>query len=148
MRLRLKPITLLLALLAVALFPFGWIAQIWPPADWIGASLFSSEAAHAVGHALIFLAVGAALLHTFPALRRRPAVYLGLVLAVAVGQESLQIVYKGRGLALNDLTDIGTDLVAAGLVMALWYGWQKAEGQQTSHDGRKDPYDPAPGRRG
>lgn len=111
----------LAALLALTLFPLGWLAEISPPFERLAGALFASEAAHAVGHSLLFAAVGAALLAAFPGLRRRPIVYLALILALAIGQEAFQLLYKQRGVALNDLTDIGTDLVAAGLVMALWY---------------------------
>lgn len=111
----------LAALLALALFPVGWLAQLSSLANRLGGVLFPNEAAHAVGHSLLFMAIGLALLVAFPPLRRRPLSYLGIILAVAIGQESFQLLYKGRGVVLNDLTDIGTDLVAAGLVIALWY---------------------------
>lgn len=109
----------LLALLALALFPFGWLAEQWAWVDRIATFLFATEAAHAVGHATIFALVGTALLTLFPALRRRPLAYLALVLLVAVAQEGFQLLYKGRGVAINDITDIGTDLVAAGVVFAI-----------------------------
>ncbi|NTU81266.1 MAG: hypothetical protein HGA45_18110 [Chloroflexales bacterium] len=116
-----KPYAPLMLVLALTLFPFGWLTKLSSQANAIADVLFPTEAAHAVGHTLIFIALGAALLAAFPALRRRPPVYMAIILSVALGQEGFQLLYKGRGVVLNDLTDIGTDLVAAGLLVALWY---------------------------
>jgi hypothetical protein len=121
----------LAALIILALFPVGWLTHLSDVADSIAGLLFPNEAAHAVGHSLLFGAIGAALLAAFPPLRRRPALYFGLILAVALGQEAFQLLYKQRPVVLNDVTDIGTDLVAAGVVMALWYNWSRAR-----HSGR------------
>lgn len=112
-------LVLLVVLLIVVLIPYGSIAERQP---WFGAivnGLFASEAAHAVAHTLGFIAVGSFLLRIFPGLLARPWLYFGLILAVALAQEGLQLLMKGRGVVLNDITDIGTDLVAAGLVFAL-----------------------------
>ena len=109
----------LIALVVLALIPYGWLAELWPWFAQIATFLFATEAAHAVGHALIFACVGTAMLAVFPALRRQPWRYLALILVVATTQESLQLLYKGRGVVRNDLTDIGTDLVAAGVMFAL-----------------------------
>ena len=130
---RYAPLTLLLALI---LFPFGWLTVLSPQADAIGNIFFPDETAHAIGHSLIFSALGVALLVGFPALRRRPVRYLALVLAVAVGQELFQLAYKGRGVVLNDLTDIATDMVAAGLVLALWDSWRIADSREPRADSR------------
>lgn len=112
-------LTPLLALLAFALFPYGWLAQHSAPFRHLAYGVFFSEAAHAVGHTLLFLVVGGALLACFPGLLRRPGRYLALVALIAVAQEGLQLLYKGRGVVVNDITDIGIDLVAAALVFAL-----------------------------
>ncbi|GAB4432364.1 MAG: hypothetical protein OHK0015_19760 [Chloroflexi bacterium OHK40] len=113
---RLSP---LLLLVLFTLLPYGWFAQHWPWLDAVASWLFATEAAHAVGHALSFGALGAALLTVFPALCARPGLYLAIVLAVALGQEGLQLLYKGRGVIVNDMTDLGTDMVAAVVVLAL-----------------------------
>jgi hypothetical protein len=113
---RLAPLAILVI---VALIPYGWIAEHWAWLDAIVELLFASEAAHAVGHTLIFAAVGATLLWIFPGLLARPWPYFGLILIVALAQEGLQLLTKSRGVVLNDLTDIGTDLVAAGLALAI-----------------------------
>jgi hypothetical protein len=115
-RARLAP---LVALTLLVLLPYGWIAEHLAWLDALVELLFATEAAHALGHAVAFAAVGSALLWIFPGLLERPWGYLGLALLVALGQEGLQLITKGRGVVLNDLTDIGTDLVAAGLIFAL-----------------------------
>lgn len=109
----------LLALVALALVPYGWIAEANPWMQPIVYGLFATEAAHAVGHSLIFFVIGAALLYMFPDLAERPGRFLGLILLIGVGQEGLQLLYKGRGLILNDITDLGIDLVGASLALAL-----------------------------
>jgi hypothetical protein len=137
------PLIALAALLAVALFPFGWLTEVWPAFDQLMGFLFASEAAHAVGHSVIFALVGSALLVAFPALRRRPGLYLLVILAIGIGQEAFQLLYKGRPVALNDVTDLGTDLVAAGVVWALWYiGLREKAPQIGGHHAQ------TPGRRG
>jgi hypothetical protein len=115
-RARLAP---LVALLIIILLPYGWFAEHLAWLDALVEQLFASEAAHALAHAVGFAAVGAAMLWIVPALLARPWPYFGLILIVALAQEGLQLLTKGRGVVLNDLTDIGTDLVAAGLIFAL-----------------------------
>lgn len=132
----------LIALLALALFPVGWLTELSPAIHRIGSFLFPDEAAHAIGHSLLFASIGAALLLLFPALRRRPGRYFAIILAVALGQEAFQLLYKGRGVVVNDLTDIGTDLVAAGVVIALWYIGSRGRGpalgdERAQHAGRR-----------
>lgn len=138
-----RPLSLLIVLLAIALFPFGWLAEVWPLFDRFTGFLFASEAAHAVGHSLIFALIGTALLVAFPALRGRFGLYMLIIGLVGIGQESFQLLYKNRPVVLNDVTDLGTDLVAAGVVWGLWYiGTQ----QQAHARGRHHAQNP--GRRG
>jgi len=127
----------LLALVVFALIPYGWLAELWPWAEQIGTFLFATETAHAVGHALIFACVGAAMLAVFPTLRRQPWRYLALIFVVAIAQEGFQLPYKGRGVVLNDFTDIGTDLVAAGVVFAL--AWASVAQRKGAAGGTADP---------
>lgn len=103
----------LLVLVVLTLVPYGWIAEHSPLVRRLVYGLFSSEAAHWVAHALTFAAIGAAMLVRFPRLLGRPWVYLGLILLIALGQEGLQLIYKGRGVIANDIFDIGLDLAAA-----------------------------------
>jgi hypothetical protein len=121
---RLSP---LLALLVVALVPYGWVARFVPMFGVFVDGAFSSDAAHAIGHSLIFAVIGAALLRVFPGLLRRPWLYHGLILLVGIGQEGFQLLYKGRGVVRNDLTDLGIDLVAAATVFALARLWSRRD---------------------
>ncbi len=148
MRNNIRAYALLTALLAFALFPFGWLTKYSDFADRLIDTLFPNEAAHAVGHSLLFLAIGAALLAVFPALRRRPGRYFGLVLLVAVAQEGLQLLYKRRPVVINDITDIGVDLVAAGVMFALWYMWMRAAGRAAAEQRQDGRHAQATGRRG
>lgn len=109
----------LFALLVFALIPYGWIAENNPAFGRFANWLFATEAAHAVGHSLIFAGIGSALLACFPALLRQPWRYVGLILLIGVAQEGLQLAYKGRGVILNDLTDLAIDLLAACVVYAI-----------------------------
>lgn len=111
----------LIALVGLFLVPYGWLAEISPDLDFLFNVVFHSQIAHIVGHGLIFALIGAAALRRFPDLRARPALYLGLILLVALAQEALQMPFKG-GLHLADtLSDIGVDLVAAATILFVMY---------------------------
>ncbi|MBC8160353.1 MAG: hypothetical protein H7Z42_03965, partial [Roseiflexaceae bacterium] len=112
-------------LLAVALFPVGWLSERWQPAGWLTNALFSTVEAHALGHAAIFAALGAAALLAFPALQRRPWQFLAIMLALAVGQEAFQLMYKQRPIVFDDIRDLGPDLIGAVVALAgvrFWRG--------------------------
>lgn len=110
---------LLAALLAGALFPFGWLAEQWPAfGDWVYA-VFPNDAAHWAGHAAIFGALGAAALTIWPTLLRRPARYAALILAFALAQELMQRSYKGLRINRDDLLDLCVDVAAAAVVFAV-----------------------------
>jgi hypothetical protein len=111
--------------LALVLFPIGWLGEIWRPFGRVVDDLFSTVWAHAIGHASLFCLLGLLALAIFPALRRRPWRYLGLLLLAGVGQEAFQLLYKGRLLLFDDMRDLVTDLVgllAAFAIVWLW-GW-------------------------
>jgi hypothetical protein len=111
---RLSP---LLAVLALVLFPLGWLAEIWRPFGVVVDRLFPTVWEHAIGHSTLFFLLGAAALIALPALRRRPWRYLGLLLLAGVGQEAFQLLYKRRLLVFDDARDLATDLL--GLLAAL-----------------------------
>lgn len=131
MKISLRHLAPLTVLLAFALFPLGWLTEFSALAHHVGGVLFPNELAHAIGHTLLFMTIAAALLRYFPALLGHPALFFTLVLAVAIGQEGFQLLYKQRGVVLNDLTDIGIDLMAAGMVFALWYSRARASAAPT-----------------
>ena len=107
--------------LALVLFPFGWLGEVWRPFGQVIDSLFSTAWAHAIGHSALFCLLGLLVLAIFPALRRWPWRYLGLLLLAGVGQEAFQLLYKGRLLLFDDLRDLATDLF--GLLLAFAIVW-------------------------
>src|SRR5689334_3359637 len=100
----------LLAVLALILFPFGWLGEVWPAFGQVLGVVFATARQHAVGHSILFVLLGLAGLLVWPALQRRPGRYLGLALLAASGQESLQLLYKQRPLVYDDYRDVAVDL--------------------------------------
>src|SRR5213593_2418364 len=86
----------LLVLLALTLFPFGWLGELWPAFGRGIDQLFPTDGWHAVGHASLFCLLGLVALTVLPQLRARPLRYLGALLLVGIGQEFFQMLYKGR----------------------------------------------------
>ncbi|MCG8346269.1 MAG: hypothetical protein MI924_00630 [Chloroflexales bacterium] len=109
----------LLALLAIALFPFGWLGEIWPAFGALLSWHFDTVLAHAVGHMLIFSMLGIVLLYSFPKLLSHPLWYFGLIMLAALGQEGFQLLYKQRSLVVDDFRDLAIDLIVGGLVFAI-----------------------------
>ena len=101
------------ALGALVLFPFGWLGEQWPPFGHLLDWLFATNRAHAVGHAILFFLLGLALLSVFPRWQARLGLYMAVMLAAGIGQESFQLLYKGRPLAFDDFRDLVVDLTAA-----------------------------------
>ncbi len=109
--------------LAVVLFPFDWLANVWPAYASLFDVVFATPLSHEIGHATMFFLISLLALLSVPALSQRPALYFGLLLLVAVGQEAIQAlakqqlptIYDGRDL-LMDLTGI----VIAYLVALAW----------------------------
>ena len=102
------------SLIALALFPYGWLAERWRLFGWVTDFVFGTELAHIVGHLILFAGVGTAVLLTFPRLQTRPRLYFGLILIVGFLQEVLQLTtFKGRPFATDELLDIIVDLLGA-----------------------------------
>ena len=110
---------LLASALLLALAPIGWLGEVWRPLGSVLDGRFNSVAAHALAHAGIFFLLGLALPAAFPAVRARPLWFFGFLLAVAIGQEGIQLLYKQRPLVFDDLRDIVTDLVGMAAAFAL-----------------------------
>jgi glycopeptide antibiotics resistance protein len=126
-----SPMMLLLPLLglALALFPLGWLAQVWQPFGRLVDGLFPTAWAHAIGHASLFCLLGL-LLAAIPTQRRRPWFYLGILLLAGIGQETFQMLYKGRLQRFDSARDIATDLLGGLLALGLaqgWARWQRRE---------------------
>ncbi len=114
----------LLVGLALALFPFGWLGEVWPGfGRWLGG-VFNSDWMHAVGHSLIFCLVGLIVLNLFPSLLVRPRRYLSLTLVIGLGQEAIQLLYKRRSAQFDDFRDLLSDLAGLLIALAITWLWQ------------------------
>ena len=113
----------LLVLLALILFPFGWLGQQSPAFGRGLDHVFSTDRRHAIGHAALFCLMGLATLIVLPSLHARPLRYLGMLVLVGIGQEFFQLLYKRRLLLFDDGRDLLTDLagmIAAFVVVWIW----------------------------
>jgi hypothetical protein len=115
----------LLVLLALTLFPFGWLGELWPAFGRGLDRVFSDDGRHAIGHAALFCLLGCATLLLLPRLRARPAMYLVMLMLVGVGQEFFQMLYKRQLLLFDDSRDLLTDLAGVAVAFALVWCWQK-----------------------
>ena len=107
--------------LALTLFPFDWLATIWPAYAVLFDRVFASAASHHIGHSVLFCVVGLAILVVVPALRTRPWQYAVLVVCGALGQEAIQALAKRQWPHWGDARDIGFDLL--GLALAFVATW-------------------------
>jgi hypothetical protein len=102
------------ALVGLALFPYGWLAERWRLFGWVTDFVFGTELAHIVGHLVLFGVLGTAVLRLFPRLQRHPRLYFTLIFWLGLAQEILQLVsFKKRPFAANELLDITVDLLGA-----------------------------------
>lgn len=122
----------LLVLLGLILFPFGWLGDQIPALGLFLGWLFATAREHAIGHALLFLSLGLAMLIAFPALAKRPWHYHSLMLLIAVFQECFQLLYKARPLVFDDARDVVTDIIGAMLAFTLMRGWRRRVGSKNS----------------
>ncbi|MBX0327235.1 hypothetical protein K2Z83_06015 [Oscillochloris sp. ZM17-4] len=127
----------LIILVGVALLPYGLVAQQSPALEYLFYKVFDGLPAHIVGHAAIFAAIGTLALKHIPALRGRPAAYAALILLVALGQEGLQVIYKGHLYLGDTLGDLLVDLIAAAAVFATW--WQATRSVRAQQRGAAAP---------
>ena len=110
----------------LVLFPFDWLAEVWPAYAALFDRVFVNARAHMVGHATLFGIAGLLVLYAFPALRARPGRYLLVMALGAVGQEALQAlakremptIYDGRDLLLDLVGFVAAYLVVIGLRLA------------------------------
>lgn len=112
----------LLAALAVTLFPFDWLEEVWPAYGRVFDVVFATALSHEIGHTTIFLLAGLFVLLSIPLLQRRPLLYVGLMLAVAVGQEALQALSKWELPTIWDGRDLFFDLTGSVLAFLLLWG--------------------------
>jgi class 3 adenylate cyclase len=101
------------------LFPFDWLAGVWPAYASLFDRVFASAASHHIGHAALFGLVGLAMLAVWPSLRRKPALYGTVMLGGALLQEAIQAIAKADLPNPGDALDIVFDLLGAAVVFAL-----------------------------
>lgn len=107
----------LLLFIATALFPFGWLATVWPGFSAVADFIFGTELAHIMGHYTVFVLLGGGVLLIFPRLRQRFWLYFGLMLLLGFMQEFLQIAsFKHYFPAWDEVLDLTMDLLGAGTV--------------------------------
>jgi hypothetical protein len=113
----------LLAALILVLFPFDWLADVWPAYGQVFDIVFATALAHHIGHATIFFIGALFVLYAFPTLRTRPFLYFLLLLLGAVGEESIQALFKLHLPTLGDGQDVLFDLIGIALAYVIIYLW-------------------------
>jgi hypothetical protein len=108
--------------LVLVLFPFDWLANVWPAYRQAFEQVFVGARGHHIGHSALFFIVGLLVLINFPSLRSRPLLYFGLLISAAIAQEAVQDLFK---FVLPDLTD-SLDLLfdAVGFTIAYLVVWR------------------------
>lgn len=121
-----KRLIMLLWLLGI-LLPMAWFTRFSAMYSRLFQSVFSPLWMHVLTHAFLF-AVLAYLLASFVTPRMSlvtrkhvTLVILALVLVVALTQEGLQLLYKSRPPGLDELFDLGVDLVGASVGMLVFW---------------------------
>lgn len=105
---------MLAGLVSGALFPYGWLADISPKFERGLEWVFRSDAAHVVGHLLVFGLLATAVLLLFPGLRKRPFLFYTLILTLGLAQEGLQLLsFKHHFFSSGELFDLGVDFCSA-----------------------------------
>ncbi len=94
----------------LVLFPFDWLADVWPAYGRLFDVVFATALAHHVGHATIFFVAGLVALLALAALRARPALYFAVMTLSALGEETLQSLFKLHLPTLGDGRDLLFDL--------------------------------------
>jgi len=113
-------LTVLAVLLGIVLFPYGWLANNWWVMRWIEDAFFETELSHWVGHVVMYGALTTAVLIVFPHLLNQPRRYFGLIFAIGLVQETLQLItFKHHFFTTNELFDLMVDLIAAGIVFVV-----------------------------
>lgn len=109
----------LILFITIALFPFGWLATVWPGFSAVADFIFGTELSHIIGHFAVFGLMGAGVLLLFPGLQQRFWLFLGLMLLLGLMQEFLQIAsFKHVIPAFDEVLDLTMDLMGA---MAIFY---------------------------
>lgn len=110
--------------LVLVLFPFDWLANIWPAYRQLFEQVFIGARQHHIGHSALFFIVGLLVLVSFPALRSRPLLYLGLMISAAIAQEAVQDLFKLQLPDPADSLDLIFDVIGFIIAYLVVWGWQ------------------------
>lgn len=115
----------LILFITIALFPFGWLATVWPGFSAVADFIFGTQLSHIVGHFAAFVLMGGGVLLLFPSLRQRFWFYFGLMFLLGLVQEFLQIAsFKHIIPAFDELLDLTMDML--GTVAVFYYLGRKS----------------------
>lgn len=114
--------------LVLVLFPFDWLATVWPAYRQAFEQVFVGAREHHIGHSSLFFIVGLLVLVSFPALRSRPLLYFGLLISAALAQEGVQDLFKFLLPDLTDSLDLLYDAVGFTIAYLVVWGWQIISG--------------------
>lgn len=118
-------------LIALALFPYGVLAEQSRVFRFVIYRIFDTELSHIIGHFVIFSFIGTAVLLAFPKLFRTPILYLSVMLNMAWIQEFLQLAtFKRRPINSGELKDLGVDLAAAVFIFCIIYPYHRRQQQK------------------
>ncbi len=112
------------------LFPFGWLTWYSDSYRRVFDTVFGPLWAHILMHVMLYsvlacLLAGLLLRARSPLLSRSHlGLSLLLILAIALGQEGLQLLYQGRLPGADEFLDVGVDL--AGGVLGILLFWVQA----------------------
>jgi hypothetical protein len=99
-------VALVVAALTLVMFPFDWLEGVWPAYGHLFERVFVGPREHAIGHATLFCIASGLALAALPALRRRPALYLAVMVFGALAEEAVQDLFKRQMPTLGDARDL------------------------------------------
>ena len=114
--------------LVLVIFPFDWLANVWPEYRQVFQQVFVGAREHHLGHITLFFIVGFLILLSYPALRSRPFLYFGLLISAALAQEAVQDILKFQIPDLIDGLDLLFDAIGFTVAYLIVYGGNSSQG--------------------
>jgi hypothetical protein len=114
--------------LVLILFPFDWLANVWPAYRQAFEQVFVGAREHHISHSALFFIVGLLVLVNFPSLRSRSLFYFGLLISAARAQEAVQDLFKFVLPNLTDSLDLLFDAVGFTIAYLVVWGWHFISG--------------------